>query len=341
MQMPYSREEIMRTSAVGWLKTIVELAKAHHLNITSLFAEAGLNADCLSQPQYRFPQDSISQLWLLLAEKTHNPAIGLAFGQYVNVATFGALGYVFLSAASVKEALESGLKYQHYLGEGLACRLEKVGESYHFCVQHLGDKRVVTRQTLDAILSSFVSLATWIFRQPIVINEVILGYGNERDVSIYQQFFACPVRINKSDTRLILPSSWVESPLPSADPMMFEQQQKWLQSILNNQQQALSLEVKKRIKSLLPTGTMNKEQIASSLFLTAKTLQRRLTDEGSQFQQLVDESRQELACELLQQTHVELLEIAELVGYHDYSTFAKAFKHWTGQTPKVWREQAS
>jgi AraC-like DNA-binding protein len=73
--------------------------------------------------------------------------------------------------------------------------------------------------------------------------------------------------------------------------------------------------------------------------VTPKTLQRRLEEEGSQYQHLLDECRQALACEFLRQAQIELIEIAELTGYKDYSTFAKAFKQWTGQTPKVWRDQ--
>ncbi len=328
----------MRTSAVGWVKTMADLARAQHLDVEVLFQQAGLNVNDLAKAHYRFPQDHISLLWRLLAEASGNAHIGLAFGRHVNLSTFGAVGYLFLSAPTVKQALEHSIKYQHYLGEALLCKLEKHGDYYHFDIRNIGDKQLVTRQTLDAILSSFVSLAAWIFRQDIPIEELVLGYGTPEDLPIYQQWFNCPVRFEAGQTRFVLSAAWVESALPSADPLMFEQQQKWLDVSISQSQRPLVMEVKKRIKALLPTGEANKEQVASSLFLTAKTLQRRLADESGQFQQLLDECRQELACEFLQQPHVELLEVAELVGYHDYSTFAKAFKQWTGQTPKGWRE---
>lgn len=329
----------MRTSAQGWVKTMSELAQAKGLDVPALFARAGLDYQGLSQPYYRFPQDQISKLWQLMVEATGNAHLGLEFGRHTHVSTFGVLGYLFLSAATVKQALELSIKYQHYLAEALSCQLEQVGESYYFDIHNLGDKQRVSPQALDAILSAFIALATWIFRQPIQLQALYIGHGQTKDVSAYQQLVSCPVYFEAGHTRLALAASWVHSTLPSADPLMFSQQQKWLEESIAQNQHRLTAEVKQRIKSLLAGGAANKEAIAQSLFMTAKTLQRRLADEGSQFQQLLEECRQELACELLQQSHVELLEVAELVGYHDYSTFAKAFKQWTRLTPKAWREQ--
>jgi AraC-like DNA-binding protein len=77
--------------------------------------------------------------------------------------------------------------------------------------------------------------------------------------------------------------------------------------------------------------------IASSLGMSARTLQRRLADEGHSFQSLVDRARQDLAQQLLKETDYSLAEIAFLTGFSEQSGFTRAFKRWAGQTPRSYR----
>ena len=73
--------------------------------------------------------------------------------------------------------------------------------------------------------------------------------------------------------------------------------------------------------------------------MSTRTLQRRLQDENTSFQQLLDETRRELAMQFLRQKRMTLLEIAYLLGFADPSNFFRAFKRWFGMPPGQFREQ--
>ena len=81
------------------------------------------------------------------------------------------------------------------------------------------------------------------------------------------------------------------------------------------------------------------EDVAKELGLGARTLQRRLTDASLTFQQLVEETRRELARHFLKQGAVELNETAFLLGFEDANSFFRAFQIWEGISPGEWRAQ--
>jgi AraC-like DNA-binding protein len=81
------------------------------------------------------------------------------------------------------------------------------------------------------------------------------------------------------------------------------------------------------------------QDVAQELGLSARTLQRRLTDAGITFQELVEETRRELARHYLKQRNVELNEAAFLLGFEDANSFFRAFQGWEGTSPTEWRER--
>jgi len=83
------------------------------------------------------------------------------------------------------------------------------------------------------------------------------------------------------------------------------------------------------------------QDIANRLHMTTPTLHRRLREEGTSFQKLKDECRRDAAINLLQEKQYTTNQLAELMGFSDSSTFQRAFKKWTGQTPQQFIKASS
>src|SRR5207247_860879 len=98
-------------------------------------------------------------------------------------------------------------------------------------------------------------------------------------------------------------------------------------------------QVKQTLKQSLAGRRPTLQHVAKDLRLSVRTLQRRLTDAGITFQQLVEETRRELAHHHLKQSTVELNEVAYLLGYEDANSFFRAFHLWEGTSPGEWRTQ--
>ena len=99
----------------------------------------------------------------------------------------------------------------------------------------------------------------------------------------------------------------------------------------------LSVQVKSAIGKKLSGGVPKLSDIALGLGMSARTLQRKLSDDGVVFQELVDQARRELAEKLLRTTNFPLVEIAFLTGFAEQSGFTRAFKRWAGETPRSYR----
>ena len=80
-------------------------------------------------------------------------------------------------------------------------------------------------------------------------------------------------------------------------------------------------------------------QIAQEMQVTPRTLQRKLSESGVSFQQVLDQTRRELAQDYLREGQLALAEIAFLLGYQEQSSFNHAFKEWTGQNPSAFRNR--
>ena len=93
------------------------------------------------------------------------------------------------------------------------------------------------------------------------------------------------------------------------------------------------------IDSLLPGGYPVIEEVAALLGFSPRTFQRQLQEEGLNYSELVEHCRCRAACASLEHTREPIREIAANLGYRDPSSFSRAFRRWTGATPRTWRKQ--
>jgi AraC-like DNA-binding protein len=99
-----------------------------------------------------------------------------------------------------------------------------------------------------------------------------------------------------------------------------------------------SRKVREALASQLPHGDPSKTETARILNMTGRTLLRRLQEENTTFQEILDRLREELAYEHLRREDLSMETVAELLGFSSSSTFSRAFVRWTGQRPSEWRE---
>jgi AraC-like DNA-binding protein len=160
--------------------------------------------------------------------------------------------------------------------------------------------------------------------------------GNRR---LYESHFRCPVTFGARHNRLIFRAEDMNQPFLTYNPELLELIAPQLDAELKQQQadDGLKPQVKTILKKLLAGHRPRLEDVARELGTSARTLQRRLLDEGMSFHALVEEARRELAKHYLLQSSLELNETAYLLGYEDPNSFILAFHKWEGASPGEWR----
>lgn len=158
---------------------------------------------------------------------------------------------------------------------------------------------------------------------------------------LLESHFGCRVRFKADRNALVFRTRDLDRPFVTYNDELLAMIGTQLDSELaaRSMGRNVSEQVKITLKRSLAGKRPTLEDVAKELGLGARTLQRRLTDAGLTFQQLVEETRRELACHYLKQSGVELNEAAFLLGYGDANSFFRAFQVWEGTSPGEWRAQ--
>ncbi|OYW46958.1 MAG: AraC family transcriptional regulator [Sphingomonadales bacterium 32-68-7] len=155
----------------------------------------------------------------------------------------------------------------------------------------------------------------------------------------HESYFAAPVRLGAPRNLLVLDAADLDRPFPGHNPELLAMLTPALGTALEDMQtRSLSEQVVLELKRSLPSGRPEVSELARRMGLSERTLQRRITEEGHSFRELLVEARRELGHRLLSDEAVALDEIAFLLGYQDATSFHRAFREWEGVTPGRWRE---
>ncbi|TIT07718.1 MAG: helix-turn-helix domain-containing protein, partial [Mesorhizobium sp.] len=152
-------------------------------------------------------------------------------------------------------------------------------------------------------------------------------------------YFGCPVRYGAPRDLLVLRSTDLDRPFPGHNPELLEILTPALSAALGelSAQSSICEQVKSVLKRSLASGRPELSDIARELGMSERTLQRRITEQGTSFRELLVDARQELGRQLLSDPTADIDEVACLLGYQDASSFYRAFREWEGTTPNRWR----
>jgi len=156
---------------------------------------------------------------------------------------------------------------------------------------------------------------------------------------LVSEYFGCHVKFNMARDMIVFPKSALDTPFASHHPEMRELMTPGLEAALQARTAAESLA--QQVRNLLVKGMGGKrpsvDLVARELRIGVRTLQRRLEDEGTSYQRLLDEVRQSTARHLLSATDLDTGEIAFVLGFEELNSFTRAFQSWEGTSPGRWR----
>lgn len=162
--------------------------------------------------------------------------------------------------------------------------------------------------------------------------------GNKQ---LLEDYFGCDVHFESKYNRLTLNLNELDLPFNSYNAELLEILTPALDLSLDEQQRRNSITdtVKGILKQSLSSGRPDIQVVAGELSISERTLQRRLTEAGTTFKNLLNETRHELARDYLGNPSLDIKEVAFLLGYEELNSFYRAFRLWEGETPSNWRAE--
>lgn len=327
-----------RTTSSSWALSIVQALESAGIDCRQLFIELHLDYAALDDPDARFAQDDMTRLWQRAVAVSGDPAIGLNMARQARPAALNVVGYALMSSRNLKEGFARLVRYQRIIAEGADLDFQPCAQGYRLSLTIIGDRLPPARQSAEGSLAGCLTFCRWLTGTPLLPLEVSFQGQLPDDLEPYRQLFQAPLRFDAPRYALLFREEDVEMPLPTANEALAQLHDRFAGEYLSRFSDSKVMHRARQILCrLLPQGEPRREVVAQALCLSERTLQRRLQEEGSSFQQLLDDTRRDLAVQHLAQPDLAPLEIAYLLGFADPSNFYRAFKRWFGVTPGEYR----
>lgn len=285
--------------------------------------------------------DQMRQLIERALKLSNCPWLGLEVGLRTTATAHGTLGAAMIASKNLPSAM---LLLQRYAGlrQNLANLKFEVEPHFAAVLEEWVDLGPVREYLHCQLLGGLVQLLTAMTGQELPPMLRIEWPFSKPDWAEQYQRIAIDNSFAHRELRVVMNSDLVNSPSLAADDEALQRLLRECDLQLQRLQQGGTLSQRVRMQLQKTEGHMpTLHATAAKENLTERTFMRHLQSEGTSYQQLLDEVRQERACWLLANTHNTVEDIAYALGYEDASNFSRTFKRWCGQTPKAYRQEHS
>lgn len=264
---------------------------------------------------------------------------GLHVGEFAEAGSWSILGYMMMNCRDLWEAFEKSRRYSRIIGNFIETRAEQMGNNVRvifFTPPHTPE---MSRHCFDASLSSSMQMIRSLTGAEIRPLEVTFTCAEPASRSEYERFFQGPVLFGQKENSFTLDMSLVHMPIPMANPGLLEYFEKYAENFLVelDRKNEHTRAVTKIILSRLDDEALSINRVAREMAVSVRTLQNRLEEEGVVFSDLYKDIRKRLAQQYLRENYT-VEQITYLLGFSEPSVFRKAFKKWSGVTPREYRE---
>jgi AraC-like DNA-binding protein len=330
------------TVAAGIARGLMQLAVSKGASQDLLAKRSGIDPEELVDQDNRIPLAKYVALMRAGKELAHDPALALHFGEAFDMAELSIVGLIGGASETTADALAQINRYARLVVEvdvGTADRLQLTREGGQLWMadtrKNPNDFPELTESTFARMAcTSRRALGATLFVKAVHVTHAAPAYRAE-----YDRIFQVPVVFGSDKNALAIDPALMtyKNPLPS----------RYVFGVLSERADALLKELESskttrgRVESLLMpilhTGDVSMDKVASKLGQSRQTLFRKLKAEGVTFEKVLDELRHTMALHYLSGKKVSVNETAYLVGFSDPAAFSRAFKRWTGTSPRLMR----
>ena len=313
-------------------------------SLQSLLEAAGMDPALILTAHQRISPEQFRPLWDEIERFSGDPCFGLHLGEMQRGLPSGhVLFSVMMNSSTLGHALQRYCRYHGIMADVVQPRFHRCASG---ATVTLEAKVALHQQHMDCIMSVFVSIVRHLAPGPPGLEgqppggiQVSFTHPPPEDLSEYRRLLGPAVRFGQRADRIQISEALLEAPIPTADPELLELLESYARRISDRirPRRVWSARLSEKLRSSLCDGKPSLAQMARQLAVSPRTLQNRLREEGTTYQDVLDQVRQEMATFYLRESPMPLVDIAFLLGYSDQSAFAHSFKKWTGTSPLSFR----
>ncbi len=333
---PYS------VSTIGLRAVLVALAstKGH---VSEILGAAGIERSLVDNPEGRMALSSLGRFFHEASIDLRDPLVGLHIAALIPFGTHQMSDYLLSSSPTLGEGLNRFIKYFPILHQEMSWVKRLEGNRVVLELQ-LFDERLYDRQIIEYEVSLLLSRLRAASQKEIDIVDVHFKHEPAADTELYIKGLGTTVHFKKPQNLILINSSalqmsCIESNSHLSDLLLRSAEEK-LQNLPSERERVDPIVEKcdRFLREHLKDGQATIEELSKHMGMSPRTLQRKLSDLGVSFSDILQETRLQVSQNLLSDESLSLAEVAFLTGFSEASAFHRAFKKWTGVTPVQWRK---
>ncbi|WP_284118084.1 AraC family transcriptional regulator [Acinetobacter seifertii] len=324
-----------------YVSLMADVVQKLNVSPEELLEGSEVSVEQLLEPFWYLDFNIFNNLLNRAVELTNEPALGVYLGLQMTVSCHGSVGLAAMVSQNLGEALNVMEQFIGLRCPALKPRLEIENDlAFLYLDQPMTNfKMGIVGMTF--LMVGFAQMSNAITGQKLDI-KAELNYPEPAFLEQVQELLPCEIQFNQPFNRLVFSETFLALPLIMADPLAARLAREQCKHDLNKlvakrgEKHPLTALVRELLFDEVE-GFFKMKDVADKLHLTERTLQRQLAKEGVTFQVLVDQIRERYAKKLLNHHEYSISFISEKLGYSEVTHFTRAFKRWTNQTPKQYR----
>jgi AraC-like DNA-binding protein len=332
-----------------WLLAARDTVKRHGVDADALLADVGLDLGTQTDPMARHSARLGLAFWQRALAATGEELLGMEVAQHFMPMSFNALGYALMASETLSQMYLRLARFAHVVSDAADVRFEARAGSGCLTLDGepalLGSVDATTRWSIfDYGMLTVVRGSRMLFGREFAPLEIRLQRQRPARHELLEKALRCVPIYGCADNALVVDAATLDKPLGFANLAVAQASDEALerystQWAAQDPAAQLQAQLAAQLKALLPGGEPRQEDVAARLKLSLRSLQRRLAEQGSSYREVLNDTRHQLALQHLSSDELSVGEIAFLLGFSEVSAFTRAFRRWTGQSPRGWRQQ--
>lgn len=332
----------MATITSYYVRRAVFAAERQGLDVEQLILNAGIDRQVLDKPGSRVTDTQmtslVQQIWIGLSDEfmgfTEQPS---------KLGSFAMMCQLVSHCDNVNTLFQQGIKFYQLLTDDIVMDYQHTDDGVEFHARMANPELDPDHFYLEFWLIIWHRFASWMIGKKIKLKSIYFDYPEPPHVAEFDSQFSCECHFNAGVTKFCFAPQYAVMPLVRTQRELahFLKDSPAGLMVIPGEDDSLSL----KIKTLLLENAEKQQdfpafEIVASLFNTSpQALRRHLKEEGSSYQKMKDAIRRDVAIEKICIQNMTINDVAALLGFSEPRSFTRAFKHWTGMTPSMYRKR--
>jgi AraC-like DNA-binding protein len=326
------------------IREIVRGAARAGADVVTLCEAIGLKPDDLEDGKRFVELEEGHRAWQEAVRQTNDPLLGLHLGEQVSPTMIGLAGHLMQTSSTLAIALQQVVTFNHTFTDMFRYEWMDEGDTIQFIIEPAGAWWKLhpesARQARDQAASGTLHVCSLLADKRITPVRAAFTTRRNTHHTEYEKILGCPIRYQAPQNALTFSKRLLEMPIATHNQSLFKTFEALLrQQLREHQPSSLREQIRLLIETEFNCQPPSVDLIATRLHTTSRSLQRKLKEEGVRYRDVVADIRKNVAKTLLKESPEKIYTIATMLGYSDASTFRRAFKQWSKETPKKFRNR--